>query len=185
MNQQDSASGLLATTMLLSLVSVGYIFHYFRQKIDSLENTKQDIDENEATEKNIYQAWSGTFADGTDSLEITLVWKKECSRKKNEKWLDWDGLEDASVINRNFYLGNLDPSFIWAFIPRDNDTKADVKETFTDGWNSIIQLKLTAFIHEPKTNDGMNLYLKDLLVRGEIEWQKCLLSKHEIIEAFG
>lgn len=184
MVQQDSTSALLATTMILSLTSIGYIFHYFQKKIDCLEQTKKDIDEEENLEEDVYQSWSGTFADGINSLVATLVWKKETSRKENAKWVEWNGEQDGSVVNRNFYLGNETPSFEWIMTSREFDTKAVVKETFMDGWNSVIQLKLTAFVRESKTKEEMNLFLGDLVQQDRIEWQRCMLTKQEVTEIF-
>jgi hypothetical protein len=184
MAQQDATSALLATTMILSLTSLGYIFHYFQKKIEHLEQTKKEIDENENLEQDVYQSWSGTFADGTNSLVATLVWKKESSKQENTKWMEWNGEQDGSVVNRNFYLGNESPSFDWLLITREFDTKATVKETFMDGWNSVIQLKLTAFVQEPKTKEGMNSFLRDLFQQEQIDWQRCMISKQEIIEIF-
>lgn len=184
MVNQDSTSALLATTMILSLTSLGYIFHYFQKKIDGLEKTKKDIDEEENLEEDVYQSWSGTFADGTNSLVATLVWKKESSRKENAKWVEWNGEQDGSVVNRNFYLGNETPSFDWMIVNREADTKATVKETFMDGWNSVIQLNLSAFVQEPKTKEGLNLFLGDLVQHDRIDWQRCMLTKQEVTEIF-
>ena len=184
MAQQDSSFALLATTMILSLTSVGYIFHYFQKKISNLEETKKDIDEDENQEEGVYQSWSGTFADGTNSLVVTLVWKKESSRNENTKWMEWDGEQDGSVINRKFYLGNENPSFDWVITERDFDTKATVKETFMDGWNSVIELKVTAFVQQQKTGEEMNSFLKGLLEQERIEWQRCVISKEETTAIF-
>lgn len=184
MSHQDSTSALLATTMILSLTSLGYIFHYFQKKIEHLEQTKKDIDEEEHLEEDVYQSWLGTFADGTNSMVATLVWKKESSRKENANWIEWNREQDGSVINRNFYLGNESPSFDWLLTNREADTKGVVNETFMDGWNSVIQLNLTAFVKEPKTKEGMNLFLGDLLQQERIDWQRCMLTKQEVTEIF-
>jgi hypothetical protein len=185
MAQQDSTFSLLATTMLISLTSVGYIFHYFRQRIDTLEATKKDIDVEEQVEEDMFQTWSGTFADGKNSLIATLVWKKENMRKENCKWLDWNGDNDGSVTNRDFYLQKENPSFDWQITKREFDTKATVKETFMDGWNSVILLKFTVFVEDEKTSQEMNLFLKSLLEAARIEWQKCILSNEEVTQIFG
>lgn len=170
--------------MLISLSSVGYIFHYLRQKIDALEKTKKDLDEEELVEQNVYQAWSGSFADGKNSLIATLVWKKECSRKKNTKWLDWNGEDDGSVTNRDFYIQRESPSFEWQISKREADTKGTVKEIFMDGWNSVILLKFTVFVEEEKTRNEMNAFLKGLMEANQIDWQRCILSKEEINRIF-
>ena len=150
-----------------------------------MEEKKKDNNEDEYLEEDVYQSWSGTFADGTNSLIATLVWKKFHSKQKNDRWMDWDGLEDEAVVNRNFYLGNESPSFDWIIERREFDTKAVVKETFTDGWDSLVQMKLTAFVNEPLTNEGMNSFLRDIQRSNRIEWQKVVLSKTEFIEIYG
>ena len=184
MTQQDSTFSLLATTMILSFSSLGYIFHYFQKRIDDLEKNKRDIDTEDLVDENLFQAWSGTFADGQNSLIATLVWKKEHSRKKNGKWVDWNGEQDGSVTNRDFYIQKENPSFDWQITKREFDTKAVVKESFMDGWNSVILLKITVFVPEKKTNDEMNLFFKSLLEANQIDWQKSLLPLTEINQIF-
>lgn len=180
----DSSTSLLATTMILSLASIGYMYYHMKKQMESLVVTKKDIDEKEALEENVFQSWSGTFADGSNSLIATIVWKKHHSKGKNDKWIDWDGVEDDAVVNRNFYLGNESPSFDWSLEQRDFDMKATVKETFTDGWNSLVQMKITAFVIEPKTSQEMNAFLKDLVQANRIEWQKTVIDKDEFTEIF-
>jgi hypothetical protein len=184
MTQQDSTFSLLATTMILSFSSLGYIFHYFQKRIDELEKNKKDIDTEDLVEENVFQAWSGTFADGQNSLIATLVWKKESSRKKNRKWLDWNGEQDGSVTNRDFYIQKESPCFDWQITKRDNDTKAVVRETFMDGWNSVILLKMTMFVEQEKSNDEMNLFFQNLLQANQVDWQKCVYSTNEINRIF-
>ena len=184
MGQQDSITSLLATTMILSLTSIGYIFHYFRQKIETLEKNKKNIDMEDLVEENVFQAWSGTFADGRNSLIATLVWKKECLRKENTTWLDWNGEQDASVTNRDFYIQKQNPSFQWEITKRNFDTKAVVKESYMDGWNSVYQLKFTVFVEDEKTNEQMNLFLKNLLDSNQIDWQRCVIQEDEVNHIF-
>jgi hypothetical protein len=169
---------------MLSFMAVGYGLFILKKKIDSLDLTKKDLDEEDIVEDGVYQAWSGAFADGENSLLITLVRQKVCTKKANTTWIDWDGTEDSSVINRNFYLGNSDPSFSWTIETRESDTKAIVKETLTDGWNSVIQIKLEAFVKEFQSDTNMNHYLKKLVEEGRIEWQKTLITKREFREEF-
>jgi hypothetical protein len=184
MTQQDSTFSLLATTMILSFTSLGYIFHYFQKRIDDLEKNKRDIDTEDLVDENVFQAWSGTFADGQNSLIATLVWKKEHSRKKNSKWVDWNGEQDGSLTNRDFYIQKENPSFDWRITKREFDTKAVVKETFMDGWNSVILLKITVFVGEEKTNNEMNYFFKNLVEANQIDWQKSLLPLNEINQIF-
>lgn len=185
MAQQDTTFSLLATTMILSFTSMGYIFHYFNNRINEIEKNKKDIDLEDLVEENIFQAWSGTFADGKNSLIATLVWKKESSRKKNSKWIDWNGDQDDSVTNRDFYLQKESPSFEWLITKREEDTKAVVKETFMDGWNSVILLKIAMFVEEEKTGSEMNEFLKSLQNGNQIDWQKVVLTAGEINQIFG
>jgi len=177
-----SSSSLLSTTLFLSFLAVGYCFYSLKTKVDTLDHTKQDIDEEETLEEDMYQAWSGAFADGENSLLVTIVRQKVSTKKANSVWVDWNGDEDASVITRNFYLGNSDPSFSWTLQKRETDMEATVKETMTDGWNSVIQLKIVAYVKESETD--MNLYFKKLLQEGRIEWQKTLFSKRQFLEEF-
>lgn len=177
---QQSSNGLLSTTLFLSFVGVGYCLYMLKKKVDTLDTTKQDIDENDTLEEDMYQAWSGAFADGDNSLLVTIVRQKVCTKKANSVWVDWDGEDDASVVTRNFYLGNSDPSFSWTLKEREDDTQGIVKETMTDGWNSIIQVIITAFVKNKEVD--MNSYFKQLLEDNKIEWQKTLFSKRDLDE---
>lgn len=179
----ENGNSLLATTMVLSLASFAYILRYFNTKLENLQKTKRDIDETELVEPDVYQSWSGIFADGTDSLLIAIVWEKQNTRYSNQEWIEWDGEENASVINRNFYLGNNAPSFDWQIQPHNTtESKAVVKETFTDGWDSVIYLKLVSFVEGTKTSNEMNMFLKEVLSQNRIEWDRRLLSKRELTE---
>lgn len=179
----DSVSALLATTMLLSLTSIGYLFHYLQQKVHDLEEkTKEHA--NASLESNLYQSWSGRFSDTTTNVTILLVSKKETSKRANWKWMEWNGDDDGSVLNRNFYLGNDVPSFDWEIVPGEFDTKAVVNETFMDGWESVIQLKVTACVREINTKDELNLLLQQLLQHHQIDWKRCMISNEETTAIF-
>ena len=175
---------LLAMTLFLSFSAVGYGMFYLKDQLSLVQQTKQDKDtENEI--ESVYQAWSGAFADGENSLIITLIRKGFCLKRENNTWIDWDGSEDASVVSRNFYLGNQNPSFDWKIEPRDNDVKATVSETMIDGWDSIIQMKLTAFVNNSYTSsEQLNSYLQELIVENKIEWQKTIIDLREYREIF-
>ena len=176
---------LLAMTLFVSFSAVGYGLFYLKDQLRVLEQTKQNIDTGNETECSFYQAWSGAFADGENSLIITLVKKKFCSKRENDTWIDWDGSEDASVVSRNFYLGNLNPSFDWKIEPRDNDVKVSVSETMIDGWDSIIQMKLMGFVTSSyDSSEKLNSYLQKLIVENKIEWQKTILDIREYQEIF-
>lgn len=181
---KDSSNSLLTTTVFLSFMVVGYSLYYIKQKLEELNEKKEDKNEDEIIEENLFQGWSGVFADGNDSLNITILRQKVNSRGKNTEWIGWTGDKDASVITRDFYMGNENPSFDWSFTKRETDTEAIVKETMTDGWNSIIQLKVSAYIKEELNNEGMNLFLKKLIDEEKIEWQKTLYTKRELTELF-
>ena len=181
---QQSSNALLSTSFMLSFMAVGYGLYILKKKVDTLDLTKKDFDEEDIIEEGIYQAWSGAFADGENSLLITLVRQKVCTKKANTSWVDWDGTEDSSVVTRNFYLGNSDPSFSWTIETRESDTKATVRETLIDGWNSVIQIKLEGFLKDYTPDTSMNSYLKKLVNENRIEWQKTLFSKRDFEEAF-
>ncbi len=181
---QHSSNALLSTSLMLSFMAVACGLFILKKKIDTLDLTKKDMDEEDIVEDGVYQAWSGAFADGENSLLITLVRQKVCTKKANTSWMDWDGTEDSSVITRNFYLGNSDPSFSWTIETRESDTKATVKETLTDGWNSVIQIKLESFLKDFQPETDMNTYFKKLVEDDRIEWQKTLFTKREFREAF-
>lgn len=172
----ESSSTLLSTTLFLSFAVVGYSLYYIKQKIEDLITTKKDIDEEEQLDENLYQSWEGVFADGNDSLRITIVREKYNSKKKNNEWIDWDERTDPSVVSRNFYLGNMDPSFEWKITKRDNDTEVVVRDTLTDGWNSLVHLILKGFLKEEVTSEQMNKFLKKLIQEEKIEWTKTLTS---------
>ncbi len=178
------ANNLLSTTLFLSFAVVGYSLYYVKQNLELLNTKKKDIDEDDATEPNVYQSWSGTFADGENSLVATIVRMKSTTRKKNNEWMEWDGSNDASVVTRNFYLGNLDPSFTWTIKQREFDTEAIAKETMVDGWNSVIQIKLTAYVKNPWTKKELDYFLKYLFQDERIEWQKTILTKREFEQMF-
>lgn len=175
----------LATTLVLSLTTFSYILYYFDQKIKRLEATKKDFDMLETIEPDMYQSWLGSFTDGSTCVLVTIVWKKCNTAKSNVEWLNWDKSEDESVINRNFYLGNTDPSFDWSISENGlSHMKAEVNDMLTDGWNTLIQYKITAFIQESKTNDELNALLKKLILQGQLEWERSLISKQEVADIF-
>lgn len=182
--EMESSSSLLPTTLFLTFMAVGYSLFYMKKKLDELTVQKKDIDEEDSVEPDVYQSWSGTYADGEDSLIITIVREKIHPKKKNIAWMDWDGTTDSSVISRNFYLGNSDPSFIWSLEKRDFDTKAWVSETMIDGWESVVRMKLTAFMRDEISSERMNVYLKSWIENEKIDWQKTLLTKQEFEAIF-
>lgn len=176
---------LLSTTLLLSFSAIAYSFYILKTELSLLKETKQDIDSSGEIEETVYPSWSGSYADGEDSLLITIVRQKFCSKKKNDAWVSWDGADDASVVSRNYYLGNSDPSFDWNIQEREFDTKATAKETMTDGWDSLVHIKLTAFVNKSiQTSTDVNTFLKRLLEQNRIEWQKTLVELREYRDIF-
>lgn len=182
--ESDSRSLLMPTTVFLTFMAIGYSLVYIKQKLEDLTAKKKDIDKDDVIEDDVYQCWSGAFADGHDSVLVTIVREKIHSKKKNTDWVDWDGSSDSSVITRNFYLGNADPSFSWSVEKRDNDTKVTARDTMIDGWESVIQIQLTGFVQEETSSDEMNLFLKELVDHEKLEWQKTLLTKREVQTLF-
>ena len=172
-------SDLLLNTILLSFAGVVFVLSYLKKELDLLRNQKKDIDTDDIAEKDVYQGWTGQYADGNDSLTITLIRKKISTKKMNKDWIDWDGTEDASLVSRNYYLGNASPSFEWAVEKREEDTKMEVRESMIDGWNSVIEMKMTAFVKEEM---DANSFLKRLVLENQIEWEKVLFTQEEYEE---
>lgn len=182
--ERQSSNSLLPTTLFLTFMAVGYSLFYIKNKLEVLAKEKKDIDEEEVIEEDVYQSWSGAFADGEDSLLVTLVRQKVHTKKKNTLWVDWDETSDSSVITRNFYLGNTNPTFSWSLEKRESDTKAVAKDTMVDGWESVILIHLSAFVKEVDSSNEMNEFLKELLEQEKIEWQKTLLTKQQMEALF-
>lgn len=178
----DSPNTLYYSTLFLSFISFGFLLFGMKQKFDDLEKRKKNIGTEDILEDNVYQCWSGIYADGDDSLSITLVRKKISTKKNNEKWIDWDGSPDASVISRDYYLGNQSPSFVWTVRERENDVEFEATESMIDGWNSVIQVKLIAFISSEMSS--MNDFIKNLMNQNRIEWDKTLMSHEEYESIF-
>lgn len=185
MPESNPDVSLLATTLLMSFAAVGYGFQYLKNQMLSIKETKQDVDESRELEKSVYPSWNGTFADGENSLIVTLVKQQFQTKRENDEWVDWDGSEDASVITRNFYLGNKNPSFEWSIQKREFDVEAIVRETMIDGWDSVVQMKVTAYVSQLfETNTDMNRYLKGLFENGLIDWQKTTIDIGEYRRIF-
>ena len=187
MNQSHESqnTSLLISTCFVSFTAIFYGLFYLKQKVEKLllekeeeKNTDADID------FDVYQGWNGTYADGDNSLLIQIVRMKESSKRKNANWIDWDGEDDSSTVSRNFYLGNADPSFSWLRKVREDDVQGLVQETMTDGWSSLIRMKIECFVEQSEDMD-MNLFLKNLIAQNKIEWTKILFTKEECRTIFG
>lgn len=183
-SSSSDISDLLVSTIFFSFLTVGYGLLYMKKKLESLEKTKKDLDENDIVETEWYQSWNGTYANGVDSLIITIVRQKACTKNANEDWIELDTADDTTIVTRNFYLGNENPSFNWVLEKREFDTKAVVKDTMMDGWASLVHIKLTAFMKEDVTSNQMNMFVKKLCSQNLIEWQKQLLPKEEFTAIF-
>ncbi len=183
-SSQSSPTDLWASTLFFTALTVGYGLYYLKGKLEELQTSKKDNDTGDLVDENVYQCWSGTYANGDDSLVVTIVRQKHCTVGANDAWIEWDGSADASTVTRDFYLGNKSPSFDWQIEKRDYDTKSIVKDTMVDGWTSLVHLKLTAFVKEDATSEYMNRFLKQLVDNGRIEWHKQLLPKEEFTAIF-
>lgn len=176
---------LLIMTLLVSFSAVGYGFTYLSKQITTVQETKQDTSDSLDIDKTVYQSWSGTFADGQNSLLVTIVRQKFGSKKENDEWVDWDGSNDSSTITRNFYIGNTNPLFNWTIETRDFDVKATVCETMIDGWDSVVLMKITTFMNPSyQTSTQMNSFLKIQMEENRIEWQKNLIELDEYQSIF-
>ena len=166
----------IASTAVLSFVAMAYsLFSMNKDKGNANDSIFGD---------GMYQCWSGLYNSSDLTLYITIVREKMSSIEKNLKWIQWNGSTDASVVSRDFYLGNADPSFSWSYEQREFDTKCSVRETMTDGWDSLIQMKITATVKNIP-EEGMNEWLKEVLLAKKIHWQKTLISKEEFTSMFG
>jgi hypothetical protein len=185
MGESTADFTLLAMTFLMSCTAAGFGFFYLKEQLKLMKETKQDIDSANELEDSVYQSWNGTYADGENSLVVTLVRKNLRSKGENESWVDWDGSNDPSVVSRNFYLGNLSPSFEWKVEPREFDIKATIREIMIDGWDSVIEMKVTAFVNNTyESSEQLNSYLQKLVVENKIEWQKNVIDIREYNDMF-
>jgi hypothetical protein len=122
-----------------------------------------------------FQAWVGTFQENLTTLTIRMIRKKSTTVKKNQEWLSSSG-EDASVITRNFYLGNADPSFTWKLSQEGLIYSARAEELIVDGWNSVVQLCIEFRLQESTSEEDIARLFKQILIENKIQWKKTLIE---------
>jgi hypothetical protein len=135
---------------------------------------KHKPQQNEIYNTRMYQAWLGTYENSLTNLKITMIRNKKTDMKKNKAWMSISG-EDASVITRNFYLGNSNPSFTWKLYQEGLNWMAVAEETIVDGWNSIVKLTIEFRFQESKTQDEVTEVFTNILETNSIEWKKTLV----------
>ncbi len=156
---------------------------------------KQDYDESYEIEDGKYQAWQGNFLKDDIQLKIYIWRDKLSTRNKNQEWISWNKMEeakdeeDSSVVVRDFYLGNSNPEFKWLLESDMKDLyRLVVKETMTNGWNSLIKIEITLscskkehlaefvgmknYNYDETTNAVLQKCIKDEL----IDWSKILMD---------
>lgn len=135
---------------------------------------KKDYDETDEVEEGVYQAWKGVYTDASTSTCLKIWKEKPSTIKRNQDWLQTD--HSASCIVRDFYLGNGDPEFHWKI----SETAGYVEETFVNGWDSVIKLKVEIIWlvkNEIEGSDAsLNHLLSDILKKGDILWTRELLE---------
>jgi hypothetical protein len=135
-------------------------------------NTKQEYDPDDEIEEGVYQAWTGVSTSEDYTLVIQIWREKDTSYNANKKWMDLSGVEDASSIVRDFYLGNGTAEFDWT--PRTEGF--DVSETMVNGWGSVIRLQMTLLEKDCKNcNERLHTCLKQKLVR----WSRTTISPRQ------
>ncbi len=149
---------------------------------------KQDYDESNEIEEKKSQAWKGIYNEDGKQLVVTLWQEKECTVKQNQEWLAWNGETNASTVVRDFYLGNLHPEFLWSLDESDVSFVASVDDTFVNGWDSVIKLKiymsfpskqsLLEFVEQAHWNGNptLNSALAKLVESGSINWNRTLID---------
>jgi hypothetical protein len=155
---------------------------------------KQDYDESDEIDNGKYQAWLGNFGKDDIALKIYIWRDKLSTRNKNQEWISWQKekegeQEDSSVIVRDFYLGNSNPEFKWLLESDMKDLyRLVVKETMTNGWNSLIKIEITLscskkehlseFVGMKNYNydETTNAVLQKCIQEKLIDWRKILMD---------
>lgn len=133
---------------------------------------KQKLSSSE--EARMYQAWVGTFQDSLSSVVIRMIRKKKTTMEKNQAWLSSSG-EDASVITRNFYLGNSDPNFDWKISQEGLTHVAVAEEIIVDGWNSVVQICIEIRLQENRSEEDIAKLFKTIVNDKKLHWKKTLI----------
>jgi hypothetical protein len=132
-------------------------------------NAKKEYDPDEELEEGVYQAWYG-FSQIDDAIVLIQLWReKEGTYKANKKWMDASGVEDASCIVRDFYLGNGSPEFQWGL----REDQAAVSETMVNGWSSVVRLEIRC---KGVPVDQCNQYLKSVLQKKLLHWSRSTIT---------
>jgi hypothetical protein len=149
---------------------------------------KQDYDESNEIEEKKSQAWKGIFNQEGKQLVVTLWQEKECTIKQNQEWIAWDGQDNSSTVVRDFYLGNLHPEFLWSLDESGVSLVASVDDTFVNGWDSVIKIKIFMSLASKQTllefveqahwngNPTLNSALAKMLESGSIAWNRVLID---------
>lgn len=130
---------------------------------------KRDYDPDDEIQEGVYQAWNG-FSTSEDFTLVIQMWReKDTSYNANKKWMDLSGVEDASCIVRDFYLGNGSAEFQWVA----KGEGYDVSETMVNGWGSVVRLQITLIEKDCKNcNERLHQCLQQKLVK----WTRATIS---------
>jgi hypothetical protein len=149
---------------------------------------KQDYDESDEIEEKKSQGWKGIYNQEGRQVVVTLWQEKECTVKQNQEWVAWNGEANASTVVRDFYLGNLHPEFLWSLDESDVSLVASVDDTFVNGWDSVIKLKIYMAFTSKKSllefveaahwngNPTLNSALAKIVESGSINWNRILID---------
>ena len=158
------------------------------REIETRIREKQDYDESNEIEEKKSQAWKGIYNQEGRHVVVTLWQEKECTLKQNQEWIAWNGETNASTVVRDFYLGNLHPEFLWSLDESDVSLRASVDDTFVNGWDSVIKIKiymafaskesLLDFVEQTHWNGNptLNSALAKILDSGSINWNRILID---------
>jgi hypothetical protein len=167
------------------------------QEHDIRIREKKDYDESEEIEEGKYQCWKGYNEKYTLDMELgfTLkirLWKEAFNTyKKNHEWVNQEDSTTNPVCD--YYLGNRNPDFDWECVQKDlfageKLLTADVSETFVDGWDNTVRLRITIscsdwqnivdFIEEDSYHGDvtLNKLLKKCIHEGHISWSRYLID---------
>ena len=149
---------------------------------------KNDYDETDELEEDVYQGWSGKYY--VDNLKITItLWREKVSTvKKNQEWRAWTGEKNGSCVVRDFYLGNSNPDFQWKTMTVGDIYSGLVTETMINGWDSLVKLEILVYgpakeeiLSYMKTdekesdNSLFNSFLKKTIDETLIEWSRVVI----------
>ena len=143
-------------------------------KTERLE-TAQQAQKKDVIEDKVYQVWNGDVDTEDVTITIRITREKNSTAADNEKWCEWAGEQDASVIVRDFYLGNIDFSLFHV-----EGAEATLQETMVNGWTSVIHVfvkitkKQTTEIQLNK--ESFYAVLQHCIREKKIQWIRTLLG---------